>query len=430
MKVAIIGWEDSVHKVYDVANEAYKDIEFLPVIINNTDDSHEVVKLYERETDGIIFTGLGFAKIVAKFEKPNIPYVYISRDGTSIMKAFWTIGNEGIKAKRISIDVVNEDLVEDICRDFNMGFEKIYVFPFENDKKEKVYKEEHKKLWIDKKVDLIITSYGWIYNELKKQGIPVVRLGITRHLIRNSIDNIISKIENRAIKKSQIATQIVEIDSKENSDNKYQYDLFKKSSMVQSKLIDYISIIQGIPFSTDIGSFKIISTRGAIENEVSQGLFIDILNELKKEKVTVYSGVGFGSTAYEADFNARNALNKSYELGETAYFIVDDEKNVRGPLGNKEDIFYKSLVLDENINNISKDTGISPTYLSKIAFLLKNSNVEYVDSKALAELLSITDRSARRILKKLVDTGYGEIVTSVQTNSVGRPMNIFKLKLD
>ncbi|MFX0550053.1 hypothetical protein ACOAKC_12065 [Hathewaya histolytica] len=429
MKIAIIGWEDSVSKVYDIANEAYSDIEFLPVLINNTDDSHEVVSRYEEKADGIIFTGLGFAKIVAKFHNPKIPYVYISRDGTSIMKAFWNMNKRGINASRISLDIVDKGLVDDICRDFDMEFKEIYVFPFEKHKKEKIYKEEHKRLWKDKKIDLVITSYGWIYNELKNQGIPVLRLGITHHLIRNSIDHIIYKIKNRSIKKSQIATQIVEIDSKEKSDDKYRYDILRKSSLLESKLIDYISIIQGIPFSNKVGHLQIISTRGAIENQSSQKQFVDILNQLKKEKVTVYSGVGFGNTAYDADFNARTALNKSYELGETAYFIVDDERNINGPLGNKETIQYKSLIINKNINNISKETGISTTYLSKIAFLLKNSNIEYVDSKALGELLGITDRSARRILKKLVDTGYGELITSIQTNSVGRPLNMFKLNI-
>ncbi|GAA0786682.1 hypothetical protein [Hathewaya limosa] len=429
MRVAIIGWKDSVNAIYEVANEVYKDIEFVPVVINNTDESKEIVADYGTKVDGIIFTGLGFVKIVANLEKPNIPYVYIFRDGTSIMKSFWTMNEEGLRPKKISIDVVNENLVKDICKDFGMSFDKIYVYPFEMDKKERIYLKEHKYLWDNGKIDLVITSYGWIYNELKKEGIPVVRLCLTNNLIKESIERIIYKINNRTIKKSQIATQIVKIDSKEITNDKYQYEFLKKSSIVQSKLIEYIATIQGIISPMNVDNFRIISTRGAMENESAQKVFINILNDFRKEKIRVYSGVGFGNSAYDADFNSRIALTKADNIGENVYFIVDDEKNIRGPLGKKEDISYKALVMDKEINNISKKTGISTSYVSKISCLLKNNNVEYVDSKMLGELLGITDRSARRILKKLVDTGYGQLVTSTQTNTVGRPMNVFKLNI-
>ncbi len=428
MKIAIVGSNDSVDKVYSVGKEFYKEHEFIHFIVDSTDECQDVLELCEEQADGIIFTGLGFVKVMDNFHKITKPYFFISRDGTSIMKAFWNIRRSGMSPKSISIDVVDEHLVKDICREFDLEFDDIYIYPFDAEKKEVVYKENHRELFKGGKIDLVITSYGWIYNELKKDNIPVVRLEITVPLIRHSIDYIIYKIQNTVMKKSQIATQIVEIEVKQDS-KRYQYEVLKKIVFVENKLIDYIATIQGTMFRSGDTQFTIVSTRGAIENDAAEEYFLNILSDMQRESIGLYTGVGFGSTAYDADFNARIALSKSKELKEPAFFIVDDEKNVIGPIGDKGKFYYKSLVLDETINKIARETGISTAYLSKIYYLLKNTNTEYLDSKNLGELLLITDRSARRILKKLVDAGYGEIVTSTQTNSVGRPMNVFKIDI-
>ncbi|WP_102399778.1 hypothetical protein [Haloimpatiens massiliensis] len=428
MKIAIVGSNDSVDKVYKIGRKFYKEHQFIHFIVNSTDQCNDVLDLCEEQADGIIFTGLGFVKVINESKKITKPHFFISRDGTSIMKAFWNIKRKGLNPKNISIDVVDEYLLKDICEEFQFEFKDMYIYPFDSDKKEAVYKENHRELWKNGKIDLVITSYGWIYNELKKENIPVERLEITNPLIRHSIDYIIYKIKNNTAKKSQIATQIVDVDIKQDS-KRYQYEVLKKIIFVENQLVDYISTIQGTMFRSGDTQFTIVSTRGAIENGVTEQFFLNILSSSKKENIELYTGIGFGNTAYDADFNARIALAKSKELKESAYFIVDDEKNVIGPIGNKEMFYYKSIVLDEAINKIAKDTGISTTYLSKIYYLMKNTNTEYLDSKSLSELLLITDRSARRILKKLVDANYGEIVTSTQPNSVGRPMNIFKINI-
>lgn len=428
MKIAIVGSKDSVNKVYNIAKKNYKDYKFTPFEVSNTDDCKDILTYCEKKTDGIILTGLGFVKIINQLNGLSKPYELISRDGTSIMKAFWNIKNLDATPRNIAIDVVDKNLVNDICNEINIQFNKIFEYPHKAHKKETVYKEEYVELWNEDKIDLVITGYGWIYEELKKQNINVLRLEITNPLIRNSIESLINKIQKNNIKKSQIAIQLVDISLKNDSD-RYQYNILKKIVFVESKLIDYISLLQGTMFRSGHNQFKIISTRGAIENDIAQKKFLNILKKLKSKKIKVHSGVGFGNTEFEADFNSRIALDKAKNFHEYTFYIVDDEKNIFGPIGNKETLHYKSLITDNTINDISKQIGISTTYLSKIHYLMENTNTEYLNSKNLAELLNITKRSARRILNKLKEAGYAEIVSSTQTKSVGRPTNIFKVNI-
>lgn len=425
MRIAVVGAKDSVCKVCDIGKKCYEKYEFIPYIAGITDQSDVILNDCKNSTDGVLFTGLGFVAVSKELTKPH---EFISRDGSCIMKVFWDIKKKKMKPERISIDVVNRDLVEDICKEFDMFFQELYVLPYEPNICELEVLKYHKMLWKNKKVDVIITSFGWVYDELKKEGIPVVRLEITTPIIRNSIDTLIYKIENQNVIKSQIAVQIVKIDVKQDF-NRYEYDVLRKRNYIESMLIKYLPIVQGTVSQNATNQYSIITTRGAIENDLVKEAFIDILNITKEENIKILAGAGFGHTAFDADFNARIALNKSKETKESSYFIVDDKKRILGPIGNDRTIFYESRVISDSINKVAKETGLSSTYISKISHLTEVVDGEYVDSKKLAELLGITDRSARRVLKKLYDTKYADLVTSSQTNNVGRPTNVYKIKI-
>lgn len=95
-----------------------------------------------------------------------------------------------------------------------------------------------------------------------------------------------------------------------------------------------------------------------------------------------------------------------------------------GPIGSEESLYYESVVTSDLVNRVAKETGLSRIDISKINHLAKN-----IDSKKLAELLLIAERGARRILKKLLDSGYAELLTWSQTNNFGRSTNVYKMNI-
>ena len=100
-----------------------------------------------------------------------------------------------------------------------------------------------------------------------------------------------------------------------------------------------------------------------------------------------------------------------------------------GPIGDKNILAYESASLESEVQSMARKTGLSTTYISKLINLTKKLDTDLVDSKKLAELLKVTERSARRILKKLVDAGYAVVATSSQQNAVGRPLLIYKISI-
>lgn len=426
MKIAIVGAHDSVEKVYQIGSTSYLEHEFLPFSVGLCDSCEEILNRVEEVADGLIFTGLGFVNISKKLNILSIPVEFITRDGSCIIKTFWDLRDQKLAPKRISMDVVGEHLFADVCAELELSFDQAYLFPYNPEQIEEELMEIHKSLWEQGKIDLAITSYGWIFDQLTQAHIPVARLAVTAPIVRNSLDRLIARIENQEMKKSQLAVQLITIEAKQDY-NRYEYEALRKRNVFERMLIDYLPVIQGTATQNRSDQYTIISTRGAMENSVSEAAFLKILAEAERENIRLYAGVGFGHTAFDADFNARIALKRSRQEKGNTFYIVDAKKKVVGPIGHKDVLTFESASLGKAVQKIALETGLSTAYISKIMNLTKRLDTNLIDAKKMAELLMVTDRSARRILKKFVDAGYAEIVTSSQQNTVGRPMHIYKI---
>lgn len=426
MKIAIVGAKDSVEKVYRIGMSSYIEHEFIPFEVGLCDECEEVLSRCEEIADGLIFTGLGFVNISKKLNILSIPVEFITRDGSCIIKTFWDMRERKLAPERISMDVVGSHLFDDVCAELDLQFEQAYLFPYNPEQIEAELMQEHKKLWEAGKIDLAITSYGWIYDQLMEANVPVQRLGVTAPIVRNSIDRLIARIENQEMKKSQLAVQLVTIEAKQDY-NRYEYEALRKRNVFEKMLIDYLPVIQGTATQNRSDQYTIISTRGAIENALGETAFLKILASAEKENIRLYAGVGFGHTAFDADFNARMALKRSRQEKGNTYYIVDAKKRVAGPIGHQGVLEFDSVSTGEEVQKVALETGLSTTYISKIINLTTKLDTNLVDSKKMAELLMVTERSARRILKKLLDAGYAEVATSSQQNSVGRPIRIYRI---
>lgn len=428
MKIAIVGAKDSVEKVFQIGSTSYLEHDFLPFSVGLCDSCEDILNRAEEIADGLIFTGLGFVNISKKLNILSIPVEFVKRDGSCIIKTFWDLRDRKLTPKRISMDVVGEHLFADVCQELELSFDQAYLFPYNPEQIEEELMETHKRLWQSGKIDLAITSYGWIFDQLMRQEVPVARLAVTAPIIRNSIDRLIARIENQEMKRSQLAVQLVNIEAKQDY-NRYEYEALRKRNLFEGLLIDYLPIIQGTVTQARGDQYIIISTRGAMENAAGEKAFLEILKAVEKENIRLYSGVGYGHTAFDADFNARTALKRSRKEKGNTYYIVDAKKRIVGPIGHKDSVSFESAPLAEDVHRVAMETGLSTAYVSKIINLTKRLDSNMVDSKKMAELLKVTDRSARRILKKLADAGYAKVATSSQQNAVGRPIHIYKIQI-
>ncbi|HBH3656860.1 TPA: transcriptional regulator [Clostridioides difficile] len=426
MIVGIIGPSDSGFKIKDDLKQIDSDLKTKIYVREKVVDTIEVISKCEDECDAIIFTGCAVYEFIKSKYEISKPHSFVPRSGTSIMKAFWAIKSANIKLDKFSIDVVDRYVVEDALKEFDIKAMSVFCNPFSLAVGESELVEWHIKLFEENKTDIMLTGFGAVYNELKERGYPVFRLQATIQLIKESYDKVKSEYALSKARFSQIAVEILSlIDYKEKIDNYYS-DMIKKSDM-DKLVVNYVRSIQGSLFLLGRNDYVVFVHKGVADNEYNYDKLFNLKREIKDMGFSLSIGIGTGVTAYQAENNAHKALRHSIDSKEIGIYLVDEDENIRGPLASENELNYSLMLSDEKVIEISKKTGMSCESVAKIIAISENRKSKIYDSKELAEYLNVSERSARRILNKIVNAGLGRICAKETSIGGGRPKNITEI---
>lgn len=429
MKIGIIGPVKSVERVLPVIHEYFPSMEYRVYISEKVEDVGKVLDEALNGSEGLLFTGTALLGEAEKLGRITKPYEAISRNDSSLIKAFWEIKDQNVPFKRLSVDIIDEDLVRMVAKEFSLEIETIYAMPYDSVMNETDVVEHHMALWQEGKVDVILSALRAVYDELLRRGAPVFRLNMNTPLIMMSMKNLISKIRTSEITANQIAILLIQIKNMK-SIVTAQYDNLIKRNLVEKKLISYLRDVQGSMFQVGNDKYMIFGTRRTLADEESMDHYIKILSEFEKDRIIIHTGLGFGNTGWNAEYNATTALEIAQKNSGAAFYIVDENSNVRGPIRDSKEQVYSLQVSDRRINELAEQIGISSTYLSKILSIMSKHQVESFSSDTLGQYLGITERSARRILDKFLDAHYAEVLSFAVAKGVGRPKKIVKINLE
>ncbi len=413
MKIGIIGPRDSAENIAEKLSRVDKSIECKFYIREEISRVGEVMDRCEDEVDGIILTGAGVHATIESIRPLNKPFAYIHRTTLSLMSALWKARKDFKGLNRFSVDVISKEAFDEAAEELDLPVENLRLMPFCSSCNEEDYIKWHTTLFEEGKTDFILTGFGNVYTRLKREGYPVYRLFPTYSQVREAYREILHKAQISKLKSSQIAVQVIKLSKKI---NKNYYEELNIQNKLQKEIISYVREVQGALYTSGGDEYVISGTMGSFKDSIRS--FMKLLSNVTVE---ISSGIGYGSTAYEADVNARNALLASMREG--GLFVIDESGTLRRPVGPKE---LKGNNRSRRIEIISDVTSLSPVYISKIMTLLERKKELRVDSKELAGYLEISERSARRIINKLIENNYGSLETEEKV-SKGRPKNIIKI---
>ena len=426
MIVGIIGPLDSGLKIQSNLKKIDSSLETKLYIREKAIEALEVIEECEKECDAIMFTGCGVYEAIKNKHDIKLPNVFVSKGGTSIIKAFWEIKDLGMKLDRFSIDVVENEILEDLLNEIEINPTEVYYIPFSGEKDETEYIESHIRLFEDKKVDTILTSFCAVYSELKRRGYPVFHLQPTIPQIRVSYEKLKTETALNRAQLSQIAVEILRfIDDKDTKENYYS-NMIKKSE-ADKIIVDYVRNIQGSLFSFGRNEYVVFAHKGAVDHDLNYKQLFKLQKDIKSIGFALNVGIGIGITAYQAETNAYKALNKHIDSKEFDIFSVDENDNIKGPLGSADILNYPLVSSDENIIDISEKTGLSCESISKLMAISETRKSKIYDTKELANYLDISERSARRILNKIISSDLGRIYAKETSSGGGRPKNLVEI---
>ncbi|HYE09847.1 MAG TPA: hypothetical protein VEF53_06680 [Patescibacteria group bacterium] len=430
IKLGIIGSIETIDKIKSVLEEFKDKIDVYIYCYHHKKETIEMLEECQRKADVILFSGQVPYSVALQDHNIKQPTVFIPRTGTSVYRAFWQMKMEGINISRVSFDTIEQHAIEEVVKELDITLDNIYVKSYPGDIDYNELTDFHYKLWQEGKINAAATCLSLTYRNLKDLGVPVFRLFPTRSLIREYINKAIYKGNVEKIKATQIAVQIVKIKN-QNRSISTEYEFLKIKNKLEEGLICYAQENFGSIFPFGRDEYLIFMTRGTIDAYSTSFKLPRYIDAESAMQVELASGIGFGDSVHEAEVNARNALEYALKENKNCCYILDEKGLILGPIFEEDSnpLSYDLLVANNDVLEMAKKIQISPSYVSKIKSILLKMNKSFIEAEELANYLGISVRSARRILKQIVDAGYGSITASESRAGIGRPRQIYEINL-
>jgi len=408
-------------------------IPFCNIIYLTAASQEDVVsayKAYENQVDGFMFSGmLTYTFLLEKIASPNKPCFCIDETQIDIKEIFLNllVKDRNFDFSRIFVDSATKE-------NQYLGIKEILVngpFPIFNEipyndavSFELEMKARHRELHDKKMVDLSITRLGHCLEELQTYGIPCIYAYPPESYMINFFMKAINEINLSKTEKQILGTIIIFPES----DSKLVTDYTRDVHMLKfCELITTYAQVAGYDFTLqEKDSYIEVLTHYRDIAKITDDFQTCDLKIYLEEKSGEHVNIGFGTghNIYKARLNAHEAVKISKQKADGPYYLSYEDKII-GPLsGNIQSYVTKP---SPQFLAWSKKLHVNHVNLQKIIAFTKVSGTTKVTSDSLAEYLSISLRSANRLLTKIYDNNGAVTYLENIDGRPGRPKKYFDL---
>jgi hypothetical protein len=260
-----------------------------------------------------------------------------------------------------------------------------------------------------------LTCMDSVSRRLARAGVPVISIRPTDAAIRMAVWNAVLLGGHHRLEAAQLAVVVVEVprlrEGTRRALSRYSRDELRLT--VHRFLTTEAQRIQAMVSQADDHSFVIAATRGSLTSEFTELPFED--RARAELGVTIEVGVGMGRTAQEAETFARTALARSRSTAPGAV-VPPREGQPLVPAPRRAAPAPRS----------APSRGVET--LARLAERLDGSETALVvDAETAGRLLGVTSRTARRLLRGLVDEGLAWPLPPSRAAQPGRPRQFYRL---
>lgn len=417
--IGIIAAERSLHNILQVDEEMRKhcNLTYLPY----TSLEHLFYLFQENAArfDGLLFSG-SYPYFVIKEHFGEIPvpssfFAITDRDYYGLI-AQLVLQNRELDFSRVYFD--RPEIPVDFSFIFPHGQEPVlgeYIpvdIPYS-----KAYLPSlayYQKLWNSGRVDLIVTRFSSMKEELDRSGIQHRILFPSPSSMLETFQGLMMLLSSQDTHDSATCIGLVSLG--EGSSQEQQDELMEQIERCNQSLGGLFLIYRHgdhIELTTNISVLKGLTRRYTV---------CPVAAFLKNElSFPVYIGWGCSANVIQAHQNAQYGMKEAKQSKQTASYVVTAEKQVIGPLS----VSYKKdgeVLLQGKLTHLSKISGVSVQRLQQIYSIAGQQGMETISAAELADTLQVTVRSASRILKKLEDCGLVRVKYDRKQSQRGRPI--------
>ncbi|WP_042478907.1 hypothetical protein [Bacillus ndiopicus] len=430
-KVGVVGPKQSVERIIHFSEELDTELQFIAFPYNIIEETKSIVETHDAEIDYWLFSGITPYTIALETKATQDKFNYIFRATSEIFEGILTysLENHSIPSA-VSMDLMKmkgQDHIDFIVSN-QYPMLKQHYFRYDSTSTIEEIFEFHYSLWKNNEVDIVITSYPEVADQLMREGVPVYWTGPSKWNTFYAIQIILEKIKTRYYKDTQTTSVKIKIQNFEklkiskHSGYSFEFLLLELKKLV----LQCCQTLDGLLTDDNNGQFTIFTTRGIAEKHLSK--IQETLQHLSfKTESPILVGIGHANTTYRADLFAASAAQQLENQNQSSIVVMDDEGQILEFTEANGMIEYQTMINDAEILKRLQQTSISSKTFMKIASVVKQMHNNLFSSKDLALALQSSERNAQRIIAELVKINLVQLVGEQQRNSRGRATKIYKL---
>jgi hypothetical protein len=352
------------------------------------------------------------------------PATTVPLNGSALYGALLRAGrNDAHDLSRVSVDVLSRADVEEAYAELDLPSRDVHVR--EETASAATLAAFHERLWRRDETTLALTCLNSVAERLSAAGVPVVTVRPTGSAIRAGLRTATLLGSQRRLEEAQLAVVVVEVptlrDTQRRSAPRQSREELRLT--VHRFLVQEAQRIQATVSPMGDHCFYVTATRGSL-HPATDGFRVPPFTERARTAlgIALDVGVGMGRTAQEAEAHARAALGRSQSGQRAGVFALDREGRALVPAPRQPALPPHQ----------ARPKGIET--LSRLADKLAGADAALVvDAEMAGRLLGVTPRTARRLLRTLVDEGLAWPLPPSRTPQPGRPRQFYRLiveKLD
>ncbi|AWK10705.1 hypothetical protein AB0I99_07380 [Streptomyces spongiicola] len=440
LTVGVIGPEDLVRRVVAVGGEAGQDpfVRLLPLPYRHEDETTGVVTGAGSAADALLFTGVvphGLAVAAGVLDRPAM---YVPYSGATLLRALVELLRLGHDVSRVSIDTLRRDEVLETLTEAKLPTEHIRVLPHRPGLTAQDLVDFHLDARATRGARVAITCLGSAFHVLEHRT-HAVRLAPSRHSILATLRALALATAGRQSGDAQVVLGVIDLPAAGDGPagggsggGGTAGEGPAGGGPADDGLADEVRVLGGSLAALPDGRRLVVTTRGVLEKATDRFTRMPFLDGLAARHGTAHVGFGVGRTAAEAEALARRAVNRARSVGPAAGVVsmTDDvDIVIDGAAADGGGEADGGTAPPGGAALLARRSGVSPQTLDRLRELASGERGEALTAHAVAEYLSVQQRTARRILKRLERAGAAVPTGIRQEGRTGRPPIVYRLRL-
>ncbi|WP_068920631.1 GTP cyclohydrolase IIa [Planobispora rosea] len=346
----------------------------------------------------------------------TMPATYVQLGGAALIAALARAAlDERIDPRRISVDVLGRADVEEAYADLGLPVENVHSR--DEPGATGTITAFHERLARQGATSGALTCLPTVADRLRAADVPVVRIRPTSAAVRTALHTAALLGAHHRLEESQLTVVLVEVptlrEPVRRAAPRHWRDELRLS--LHRLLVQEANRINATVTPIDDHSYLVIATRGSVA-AVTEGFRVLPFAARVREELglAVEVGVGMGRTTHDAEAHARAALARAQAGKQAQGFAVDREGRALVPAPRTP----------PHGSGTVRPKGVE--VLARLAAKLESGDT-VVDAESAGKMLGVTSRTARRLLRTLVDEGLAWPLPPNRTPQPGRPRQLYRL---